>query len=126
MSLKQDIMAAIGKTDDPNMKVVLIFMLGMMEEIVGKIDAMRADEQGLREAVLNVHTGNHDSDHNWVQERRKAECEINCRWVADRRKAESEDAKANIDSKRKIRDGLIEKMVWAVLVLAAGSGWFLK
>lgn len=127
MSLKQDIMAAIGNTNDPNMKAVLLFMLGMMEEIVGKIDAMRADEQGLREAVLNGHTQNHDSDHNWVQDRRKAKCEENCLWVQERRKQETENAAADVASKRKIRDGLIEKALWLVLVAAAGaSGWMLK
>lgn len=112
MSLKQDIMAAIGETNDPNMKIVLLFMLGMMEEIVGKIDAMRDDEKGLREAVLNGHADNHDHHHE---------------WVAKKIKAEESDAEADKASARKIRDGLVEKLLWVALVFVAGaSGWMFK
>ena len=52
---KAEILAAIGKTEDPNMKVVLLLLLAVFEEIGDKIDDMRADEKGLREAVLNGH-----------------------------------------------------------------------
>ena len=112
MSAKQAVMAAIAKTEDQNVKAIMILMLEIMEEIVGKIDALRADEKGLREAVLNGHTACHDEHHEWIAKR-----------IAD----EAEEAKANAASARKIRDGLLEKVLWLLLVLASGAaGWVLK
>lgn len=111
-NIKNDIIEAISKTDDQNIKVVLMLLLGVLDAIGGKIDAMRADEVGLRDAVLNGHAVNHDKHHEWVELRMIQELE---------------EAKANMESKRKIRDGLIEKFLWIALVAAAGSsGWLLK
>jgi hypothetical protein len=110
-NVKTEIMAAIAKTDDPNMKMAFLLMLGILEEIGGKIDSLRQDEKWLRETVLNGHAHVHDDDHT---------------WIAAQRKAQDEAARANLNSKTKIRDGLIEKALWAVLVLAASSGWWLK
>lgn len=107
MSAKADIMAVIAKTDDPNMKTMLILMLAVIEEIAGEVRAMRADEQGLREAVLNGHSKNHDSHHEWIEK-------------------QIEDEKADEASKRKIRDGFLERALWAIVVIGAGSGWLLK
>lgn len=109
MSAKTEIMSVIAKTDDPNLKTMAILMLAVLEEIGSEIRAMRADEQGLREAVLNGHTQVHDAHHEWV----------------DRQiQQEKEEAAAEKDSKRKIRDGLIEKVLGFVLIAAiTASGW---
>ena len=112
MDAKSEILQAIGKTDDGNMKMVLLLLLTILEEIGGKIDAMRSDEQGLREAVLNGHEAVHPAHHE---------------WIAKKIQEEEEEEKGERDSRRKIRDGLIEKILWLVLVAAAGaSGWVLK
>lgn len=104
---KADIMSVIAKADDPNMKTMLILMLAVLEEIGSKVDAMRADEQGLRDAVLNGYSKNHDSHHEWIEKQMESE-------------------KADEASKRKIRDGFLERALWAIVVVGAGSGWLLK
>lgn len=109
--VKSEIISQIAKTEDANVKVVLLMLLGVLDEISTKIDAMRNDEDGLRAAVLNGHEPVHHEHHE---------------WVARKIREEEEDAKAVKDSWRMIRDGLLEKFIWVVLVLAAGSGWVLK
>lgn len=109
--VKSEIISAIAKTEDSNMKVVLLMLLGVLDEISGKIDAMRADEEGLRAAVLNGHASNHDKHHEWVSQKMFEE---------------EEEKKSNKESARTIRDGLIQNALWALLVIVAGSGWFLK
>lgn len=100
--IKDEIIAAIAKNDDSNMKTVLLLMLAVVGQIGDKIDAMRNDEHGLRTAVLNGHEPVHHAHHEWV-----------ARKIQD----ESEDAAADKESKRKIRDGLIERALWFCLVL---------
>lgn len=104
-SVKQQIMTAIAGTDDAHLKTVLILMLGILEEIGGKIDAVLADEKTLRDAVLNGHAAVHDDDHEWIKVQRAKEVE-------------------DKESSRKIRDGIIEKVLWAAL--AAIAVWILK
>lgn len=105
-SIRHRIIAAIADTDDPNLKTVLLLMLGVLEEIGGRLDALRADEAGLRAAVLNGHTEVHEAHHDWVA-RKMAE--------------EASDQ----DSRRKIRDGIIQNILWA-LISAAATAWLLK
>lgn len=127
MSAKTDIMAVIARTDDSNMKAVLILMLAVLEEIGGEIRAMRADEQGLREAVLNGHSHVHDSHHEWLSHRIAANnCESTCKWVEERIEREKAEIENDEASRRKIRDALIERGLWAVLILAASSGWWAR
>lgn len=104
-SIKQQIVANIASTDDAHMKTVLLLMLGILEEIGGKIDAVLADEKSLRETVLNGHALVHDDDHEWIKVQRAKEAEAS-------------------QSSRKIRDGLIEKILWAAL--AAAIAWMVK
>ncbi len=108
MSAKVEIMSVIARTDDPNLKTMLILMLAVLEEIGSKIEAMRADEQGLREAVLNGHSAVHDAHHEWITKRILEEVE------------EAKDEKA---SKRKIRDGIVEWLIRLALVALAGAAW---
>lgn len=108
MSAKNDIMAVIAKTDDPDLKTMMILMLAVLEEISADIRAMRADEQGLREAVLNGYSAAHDSHHEWITRR-----------ILD----EVEEAKDDKASRRKIRDGIVEWLIRLVLVALAGVAW---
>lgn len=109
--VRTEILSAIAKTEDTNMKVVLLMLLGVLDEISGKIDAKIADEESLRAAVLNGHEPVHHAHHE---------------WIAKKMREEEEDAKANKNSARTIRDELIKNALWAILVIVAGSGWFLK
>lgn len=69
--LKTEIMSAIGKTDDENLKMVLLLQLNMMEEIGEKIDSIYKDKELLRESVLNGHADVHHSDHEWIKTHRE-------------------------------------------------------
>lgn len=109
--IKDDIVAAIAKTNDDNMKVVLLLLLSVVSDIGDKIEAMRRDEKGLRDAVLNGHEPVHHAHHEWIS-----------RKIQD----EADQAIADKKSKRTIRDGLIEKIIWVIVVAAAGSGWLIK
>ncbi len=108
---KAEILKAIADTEDRNLKTVLLLLLGVLEELGAKIDAMGSDERVLREVVLNGHEDVHHGHHE---------------WIAKKMKAEEESAANDAASKRKIRDGIIEKLLWLALVALAGSGWWLK
>lgn len=108
---KEEILKAIADTGDKTLKTILLLLLGVLEELGTKIDAMGSDERALREVVLNGHEEVHHGHHE---------------WVAKKIKQEEDDEKNAAASKRKIRDGLIEKILWLVLVALAGSGWWLK
>lgn len=95
-NVKSEILSAIAKTDDQNMKSLLLLMLGVLEDIGSKIDKALSDEKALRETVLNGHEPVHHLHHEWVS----------------KKLAEEEE---NGDSARKIRDHLIEKVIWAAL-----------
>ncbi len=55
MTAKEKIVNEIQKTNDPNLKAVLLLMMAVLEEIGDKIDTVISDEQALRETVLNGH-----------------------------------------------------------------------
>lgn len=105
------IIEALANARDESMKGVLLLLLHVVEEIGDKIDSVLADEASLRAAVLNGHEPVHHKHHE---------------WVAKKIAAEEEAAKDERASRRKIRDGLIEKLLWAALVLLAGAGWWPK
>lgn len=108
---KEEILKAIADTGDKTLKTILLLLLGVLEELGSKIDAIGSDERALREVVLNGHEEVHHGHHE---------------WVAKKIKQEEDDANNAEASKRKIRDGLIEKLLWLALVALAGSGWWLK
>ncbi|HLP99204.1 MAG TPA: hypothetical protein VK149_12255 [Sideroxyarcus sp.] len=129
MSAKDDILAAIAKTEDANMKVVLLLLHGVLDEISEKIDAMAADEKGLRAAVLNGHEPVHHAHHEYIARKMQyedADAEQR-RWVARKMQEEADDAKADKESKRAIRNAIIERLLWAAVVVIIGaSGWVLN
>jgi hypothetical protein len=119
--VRQQVMAAIAATTDNGMKTVLLLMLGILEEIGNKIDAMRADEKGLRDAVLNGHAATHGRDHEWVSVQIQ-DSEIRARmyaWVA--RKMEDEENSGR--SVRDIRDGALKTLLGG-LALAFAVAYF--
>lgn len=124
--LRHEIMQAISKTNDENMKMVLLFMLTFMDTIATKIDTILMDENRLTEVVLNGHAHVHHGHHEWVERRIKQDCSAYCDWAKRKQQEEAEEQKADKESARTIRDGLIQNILWALLVVVAGSGWFLK
>lgn len=110
---KSEILSAIARTDDPNMKTVLLLLLGVLESTSDKIDgvadtlkAIWKDEQALRVTVLNGHEPVHHSHHEWVAKKIKEETNA------------EEDA-------RKVKVGVIEKVLGYLIVaaLAAFCTW---
>lgn len=119
-NVKEDIMKAINGTDDPAMRTVFMLMLGLFESFNEKLDKVLGDEKAMREAVLNGHEPVHHSHHEWIDRQIKRENEIDAivAWATAAKKRDEE----NEQSGRKIRDGLIEKILWAVLAGAVMFG----
>jgi hypothetical protein len=99
---KSEILLAIAKTDDANLKMLLLLMLGVLEEIGGKIDSIWADEKSLRDTVLNGHAPMHHDHHEWIMKKIKEEQEA------------AEDA-------RKVKVSVLEKTIGYLAVLFIGG-----
>lgn len=131
---KDDILKALADESDHKAKMLLLLMLTAIEDIGEKLDAVLANEERIRAMVLNGHAPVHHSDHEWIGRRRKtderdlrvlawaeeamAQDPLNrkrCAWVD----AKMHDDAADADSRRAVRDKWIERVVWAVTVLAA-------
>lgn len=131
---RDSILDAIANSTDQNMKLVLLLLHQVVEEIGDKIDDILSDKQGLRETVLNGHESVHHRDHVWIGERIEANCPAVCAWARGKMDVEAEalaqakeDAKAD---KRAARDAFIRQAVTVLVSGAAGmagSAWlFLK
>jgi hypothetical protein len=112
---RKQILDAATAMENKDLRTVLMFLVTVLDEqgskideLGSKIDKMRADEKGLRDAVLNGHSGHHDQhhawvarqigyhdehidDHKWIKERRTANCESACNWAAEKMVAEKND-----------------------------------
>ena len=113
-SVKSEILSAIAKTDDAHMKTLLLLMLGVLEEIGGKVDQVLKDERTLRTAVLNGHEPVHHNHHEWIGRKIKEEAEV------------AQDAK---DAKKAAREAVIRQVVTAAVSVIAsviGTAWVLK
>jgi hypothetical protein len=129
--LKADILAAIGRTTNEDMKTVLLLTFGVLEVVIARLDAMAADEKGLREAVLNGHAENHDRDHIWIGEqiRYKDLTADERRWVRGKMAAEVEAEKEAKADKREARNAAIRQtvtIVMSILAGIAGALWMMK
>ena len=131
---KDAILQALADESDQKIKMLLLLMLSAIEDIGGKLDAVLQNEERIRAMVLNGHAPVHHADHEWIGRRRKtderdlrvitwaeesmANDHINNKrnaWVD----AKMRDEVADIDSRRAIRDKWLERVAWAVTVLAA-------
>lgn len=115
-TVRHQIVAAIAATNNAEMKAVLLLLLGVLEEIGGKIDAMHNDDA-------------HQFDHEWVQGRREAKCDEVCEWAKKKMIAEKDAAEdARID-RRSARDAAIRQVVTILCSAAAGIAgalWMMK
>lgn len=124
--VKSEILKAINGTNEPAMRTVLMLMLGLFESVNEKLDAVLSDEAAMRTAVLNGHEPVHHGHHEWLDRRIKREPEIESlvAWAIARKASEEQ----SIQSGRKIREGVIEKIIAAILIGSAsffvGRGGF--
>lgn len=112
--VRSEILRAIGKTNDEQMKMVLLLMLGVLEEIGGKIDEFLRDEKTLRDKVLNGHEPNHHKHHDWVEAQMRVENARGpvCEWAKRKMLDEMEDA----NTKKTLK-----QQFWEAVVNQAGS-----
>lgn len=131
---KDAILQALADESDQKVKMLLLLMLSAIEDIGGKLDAVLQNEERIKTMVLNGHAPVHHADHEWIGRRRKTD-ERDLRVLAwaeeamandhiNRKRNAWVDAKmrddaADADSRRTIRDKWLERIVWAVTVLAA-------
>ena len=94
-NVRSEILSGIAKTEDQTVKSLLL-MLGVLEEIGGKIDSVISDERSLRETVLNGHSDVHPKHHEWIAEKMQAE-------------------EKNSGSFRKISEGLVQNALWIAI-----------
>lgn len=142
--IKREVMNAIAAADEPSRKVLMLMLL-ILEDLGGKLDsmraefslqisAMRADEVGLREAVLNGHAGNHDKhhawveremqyseqhtlDHQWIRQRQASQCAEACSWAATKMNDENKSKQ----SWRRVFEGTGVNVLTAVAMFVAGA-----
>lgn len=110
--VRSEILRAIGKTNDEQMKMVLLLMLGVLEEIGGKIDEFLRDEKTLRDKVLNGHEPQHHAHHDYVAKCIENKFLDDCEWVKRKRKEEEEAE----DNKKTLK-----QQFWEAVVNQAGS-----
>lgn len=95
-NVRSEILSGIAKTEDQTVKSLLLLLLGVLEEIGGKIDSVISDERSLRETVLNGHSDVHPKHHEWIAEKMQAE-------------------EKNSGSFRKISEGLVQNALWIAI-----------
>lgn len=113
IDFQDEIAETLTRVTDPGQQALLLLVRRGFVQISREIKAMREDIPGLREAVLNGHAGVHHDDHEWIAEMRQVEKEraVYCGWC----KEKYQESMENKTSKRNIRDGLLEKIIWAGL-----------
>jgi hypothetical protein len=117
-SVRSEILAAIAKTDTPETKTLLLLMLGVLEEIGGKIDSFLQDEKSLRNKVLNGHEPSHHKHHDWIEAQMKAEIERSpvCEWAKQKMIQEYEAKKDNKSLWMKFLESIVSHVGTAVAV----------
>ena len=106
--LRSEILSQISKTEDENMRVILLLLLGVLEvgaeevkKVGAKIDALRTDEDALRRAVLNGLAPTHHDDHEWLAGHRKHNAEN--QKIIDRAKPLIEWVESQIEAEEEMR-----------------------
>jgi hypothetical protein len=129
--LKKDMLEALATIEDPGQRIVLMLLMRSMDNISHKLDKVLSDEAKIKHIVLNGHSEAHDAHHKWVelQLEKTAEHTQSLDFIKDRRingglcefaKRKVEEERALNASKRKISEGIVEKILVAILMFAAG------
>ena len=129
--LKKDMLEALSSIEDPGQKVVLMLLVRSMDNISQKLDRVLADEEKLKHIVLNGHAAKHDDHHKWIEVQSMKTEDISkavdftktrianngyCDYAA---KMIASD-KVIADSKKKVAESILEKVIWGVLMLLLG------
>ena len=125
-ALKKDMMSALSTIQDPGQKIVLMLLIRSIDSISLKLNRVLADDETLKEIVLNGSAKDHDAHHRWITEQlaKSTETTNTLNFVKDRvhsggycdyakRKLQDEE-NSKIDS-RKVKTGLIEKVLLVLL-----------
>lgn len=126
-NVRSEILSAIGKTDDPNMKMVLLLLLGVLEEIGGRLDEFLQDEHMLREKVLNGHGGVHNAHHDHIETCIELDCLDVCRWAKTKMQEEEDAKKTQKSLLMKFLESIVSHLGTAVAVAVIGYlAWGIK
>jgi hypothetical protein len=117
-NVRSEILGAIAKTEDPNMKMILLLMLGVLEEIGAKIDTVISDEQALKDTVLNGHSPKHHLHHDWIEQRMNHQGR--CEWANRKIEIEKVTAETKTGVIRKVLETVLSQ-VGLVIVTAIGT-----
>lgn len=127
-TLESDLIKALSEVNDPAQRMVLGLLLRTQKEISNKLDTVLADESKIRQIVLNGHTEDHHDHHVWLEGHLRNDVVIKAvNTVHDETglcyfaRAELERQKENKSSTRKIRDALIQNLIWGALVFVGGA-----
>jgi hypothetical protein len=122
---RDGILDALTGEGDPTPKDLLRIMLVVVEEIGDKIDAVLANERGLRETVLNGHAAVHHDHHEWIAQRMESRCADACQWALAKMEQEAQDkkdaAEIALAGKRQAVQSLVGWVVTAAVSSVAGA-----
>lgn len=119
-----ELVSAIADETDPKFRTLLMLVFKGMARLEKKLDNLMKDEQQLRRTVLDGHAEDFDPVMRWAKER--MENGGLCPRMRQMLEDEAEAKVANKNSWRKIRDGMLEKILYAAFG-AAGYAiglWF--
>lgn len=110
--VRLEIMSSLESVTDTNLRIILLMMLKMSDEISSKLDSVLDDEKRIKDIVLNGQSETFSqvlSCHSTPSG--------HCPWAETRMKAEADLQ----ESGRIIRNNIIEKVLVAILVFVAGA-----
>lgn len=123
-NVKSAIMEQIAKTNDDNLRIVFVLLLGVLEEIGAKIDNVMRDESTIKRMVLNGHVENHHADHDWIKEHKITEVRNAALidramplidWAEKTKSSQEKFADNNRSSFRKIAENIFTHMAIAII-----------
>jgi len=129
--LKKDMLEALATIEDPGQRIVLMLLMRSIDNISHKLDKVLSDEAKIKHIVLNGHSEAHDAHHKWVEDQlaKTVEHTQSLDFIKDRRsngglcefaKRKVEEERLLNASKRKISEGIVEKILVAILMFVAG------
>lgn len=129
--LRKDMLEALGTIEDSGQSIVLMLLMRSMDNISHKLDKVLSDEAKIKHIVLNGHSDRHDAHHKWTEDQiqKTASMDKTVEFVKHRAdlggycdfaSKKIEEEKAQKASKRKIGEGVLEKLLTAILMFLAG------